>query len=53
MAIGIPDPFHSQDEERFVLLGHSSRNRRLVVVHTVVGDSVGDQRKAGNTESEH
>ena len=30
----IPDPLHSEDEERFTLLGQSTRNRLLVVVHT-------------------
>jgi uncharacterized DUF497 family protein len=29
----IPDPVHSQDEERFVLLGMSIRLRVLVVCH--------------------
>jgi uncharacterized DUF497 family protein len=30
----IPDPDHSQDEQRFVTLGLSSQQRLLVVVHT-------------------
>lgn len=30
----IPDPLHSENEERFTLLGQSTRNRLLVVVHT-------------------
>jgi uncharacterized protein len=36
----IDDPLHSADEERFVLLGHSHRNRLLVVVHTQRGDRI-------------
>lgn len=36
----IDDPLHSEDEERFVLLGHSHRNRPLVVVHTERGDRI-------------
>lgn len=34
LSITIDDPLHSSDEERFVLIGHSCRNRLLVVVHT-------------------
>ena len=36
----ITDPLHSEDEERFVLLGRSHRNRLLVVVHTERGDRI-------------
>jgi hypothetical protein len=36
----IEDPLHSEDEERYVLLGHSHRNRLLVVVHTERGDRI-------------
>ena len=36
----IEDPLHSEDEERSVLLGHSHRNRLLVVVHTERGDRI-------------
>jgi uncharacterized DUF497 family protein len=32
-ALLIPDPDHSEDEERFVLLGMSALPRVLVVVH--------------------
>jgi uncharacterized DUF497 family protein len=32
-ALLIPDPDHSEDEERFVLLGMSAHLRVLVVVH--------------------
>jgi uncharacterized DUF497 family protein len=36
----IDDPLHSENEERSVLLGHSHRNRLLVVVHTERGDRI-------------
>jgi len=36
----IDDPLHSEEEERFVLLGLSHRNRLLVVVHTERGDQI-------------
>jgi uncharacterized DUF497 family protein len=34
LSLTIPDPDHSDDEERFVLLGESYVGRLLVVVHT-------------------
>jgi uncharacterized protein len=34
LSVTIADPLHSTDEERFVLIGHSCRNRLLVVVYT-------------------
>jgi uncharacterized DUF497 family protein len=34
------DPLHSDDEERFVLLGLSGRGRLLVVVHTERGEDI-------------
>ncbi|MBU1208946.1 MAG: BrnT family toxin [Proteobacteria bacterium] len=36
----IDDPLHSEDEERFVLIGQSQRGRLLVVVHTERGDRI-------------
>ncbi len=32
-SLVIPDPDHSQEEERFIILGLSSQDRALVVVH--------------------
>ena len=32
-SISIPDPDHSRDETRFLLIGRSTRGRVLVVVH--------------------
>ncbi|MBM4032934.1 MAG: BrnT family toxin [Planctomycetes bacterium] len=34
------DPDHSQDEERFVTVGHSAQGRLLVVCHTERGGAV-------------
>ena len=34
LSITIPDPDHSHDEERSVIMGFSHRQRLLVVVHT-------------------
>ena len=36
----IHDPDHSEDEERYVLLGMSAQARLLVVVHTERGDNI-------------
>ena len=34
LSVLISDPMHSEDEERWTLLGLSQRQRLLVVVHT-------------------
>jgi uncharacterized protein len=39
-SITIDDPLHSADEERYILVGLSCRNRLLVVVHTERGGRV-------------
>lgn len=39
-AASISDPDHSEGEERFVTIGHSARNRLIVVCHTEEGDTV-------------
>ncbi|MGH2753714.1 MAG: BrnT family toxin [Actinomycetota bacterium] len=36
----IADPDHSDDEERFVLLGQSFSGRLVVVVHTYQGERI-------------
>jgi uncharacterized DUF497 family protein len=36
----IPDPDHSHDEERFLLIGTSARGRLLVVAHVESGDRI-------------
>lgn len=39
-SITIYDPLHSKDEDRFVILGMSDKNRLLVVVHTDRNDRI-------------
>ena len=39
-SLTIPDPEHSQTEDRFVSMGSSHRQKLLVVVHTERGDSI-------------
>jgi uncharacterized DUF497 family protein len=36
----IEDPLHSEEEDRFVIIGESIRRRILVVVHTDEGDTI-------------
>jgi uncharacterized protein len=36
----IDDPLHSDDEDRFVIIGRSVQGRLLVVVHTLRGNSI-------------
>jgi uncharacterized DUF497 family protein len=40
LAASIPDPDHSEGEERFVTMGLSSKNRLVVVCHIEEGDTV-------------
>lgn len=40
LSLTIPDPAHSQTEERFIVLGHSHQRKLLVVVHTERGDTL-------------
>jgi len=40
LSITIADPMHSDDEDRFVVIGCSHRNRILIVVHTDRGDRI-------------
>ena len=40
LSVTIPDPLHSKDEERFVLIGHSHRGRLLVVAHGDRGERI-------------
>ena len=39
-SLTIPDPVHSQVEDRFVTIGISHRGKLLVVVHTERGDNI-------------
>lgn len=38
LAATIPDPDHSEDEERYLTVGYSRRGRLLIVAHTDKGD---------------
>jgi uncharacterized DUF497 family protein len=41
LSITISDPLHSIDEDRFIIIGHSyKKNRLLVVVHADRGDKI-------------
>jgi len=40
LALTIPDPLHSEEEDRFVTLGESHRRRLLVVISTDRGDDI-------------
>ena len=39
LSITIPNPDHALDEERFVIVGMSSKRSLLIVVHTIRGES--------------
>jgi len=40
LSVTIQDPDHSEEEERFILLGRSETERLLTVVHTERGDTI-------------
>ncbi len=40
LAVTVDDPLHSEEEDRFVSLGESSRGRLLVVAFTERGDKI-------------
>ena len=40
LSLTIPDPLHSEDEDRFITLGESHRGRLLVAVSTDRGDKI-------------
>ena len=40
LSATFPDPDSSRTEERLVTIGHSSRQRLLVVVHTEQGETI-------------
>jgi len=40
LSLTIPDPDHSGDEDRFVLVGETIRGKVVVVVHTERGDNL-------------
>jgi len=55
LSITIPDPDHSADEERWVIIGISSKRSLLVVVHTVRGERIRliSARSATKREKRH
>jgi hypothetical protein len=40
LSLTIPDPAHSQTDDRLIILGHSHRQRLLVLAHTERGDNI-------------
>ena len=40
LTLTIPDPLHSENEERFVTIGRSAKQRTLVVAHIERGDII-------------
>lgn len=40
LAVTVPDPDHSDDEERFITIGWSNRRRLLMVSHIDRGDRI-------------
>src|SRR4030066_2267906 len=40
LSLTIHDPLHSDEEDRFILIGNSCKNRLLVVVHTERGNKI-------------
>jgi hypothetical protein len=40
LSLTIPDPVHSEVEDRFVTMGSSFRGKLVVVVHTERGDNI-------------
>ena len=40
LSVTIPDPDHSLEEQRLLLLGQSNRGRVLVVAHSERGESI-------------
>jgi uncharacterized DUF497 family protein len=52
LSLAIYDPLHSEEEDRFVLIGNSHKDRLLVVVHTERDDNIRliSARKASKKE---
>jgi len=40
LSLTIPDPLHSKDEDRLVIIGQSEKQRLLVVVHVERNSSI-------------
>ncbi len=54
LSVTIPDPAHSQVEDRLIVLGESHQRKLLVVVHTERGDNIPiiSARRASRRERE-
>jgi uncharacterized DUF497 family protein len=39
-SLTIPDPIHSEEEDRFILLGQTYRGKIVVVIHTERGENI-------------
>lgn len=52
LSLTIYDPLHSDEEDRFILIGNSYKNRLLVIIHTERGDKIRiiSARKASKNE---
>ena len=40
LSLTIHDPLHSENEERFILIGNSHKSRILIVVHTERAENI-------------
>jgi uncharacterized protein len=40
LSVAIPDPLHSESEERFILIGSSKKRHLVVVAHVERGDII-------------
>jgi len=40
LSLTIYDPLHSDEEDRFILIGNSCKNRLLVIIHTERGNKI-------------
>lgn len=40
LSVTIPDPLHSEVEERFIIVGQSVQQRLLIVIHTDLGNKI-------------
>jgi hypothetical protein len=54
-SITIYDPLHSLDEDRFIIIGISCKNRLLITVHTDISNKIRliSSRKAKKDERKH
>jgi uncharacterized protein len=54
LSLTIFDPLHSENEDRYVIIGNSLKNRMLIVIHTERSDKIRiiSARKATTKERE-